>query len=396
MPCMNDANARAVARVSSVRPQWVAVRNAGEALGLEGRTLLHAGPAFSDHGLDPSRLPPPMRNAAILSCLHEKWAASEREAGELLASGTVKIEPSFSRDVSTPLVAMVSPKTTLAEIADGKQRYYAFLGTGGGPQQRFGSRDPAILDRLVFRESVLSRGFAELLETPVDLLAIARAAIREGDDLHNRLSSATTMLHAVLSTRKAESEHAKAALRTVAEAPLYFLNLWMPACQLMLLAAEGPIGSSLVTRLCANGLEIGLQVAGLPGEWFTAPASLVQGPFMKGAPENPQMPPATGDSGVIDAFGLGGQGLRHAPSLQAAFQPWLATDDDARARAMLVGSHPILETQFGLDAAAVAREKRSPLLSTGMVSADGRGLLGRGLCAVPLEPFAAAAARLSR
>jgi len=44
MPCMNDANARAVARVSSVRPQWVAVRNAGEALGLEGRTLLHAGP----------------------------------------------------------------------------------------------------------------------------------------------------------------------------------------------------------------------------------------------------------------------------------------------------------------------------------------------------------------
>jgi hypothetical protein len=31
-----------------------------------------------------------------------------------------------------------------------------------------------------------------------------------------------------------------------------------------------------------------------------------------------------------------------------------------------------------------------------MVSADGRGLLGRGICAVPLEPFAAAAARLYR
>jgi hypothetical protein len=195
---MNDANARALARIGSVRPLWVAVRNAGEALGLEGRTLLHAGPKQ----LDPSRLPPPMRNAAILSCLHEKWAASEREAEELLASGAVTMEPSFSRDVSTPLVAMVSPKTTLAEIADGKQRYYAFLGTGGGPQQRFGSRDPAILDRLAFRESVLSRGFAELLETPVDLLAIARAAIREGDDLHNRLSSATAFLFSLLKERK--------------------------------------------------------------------------------------------------------------------------------------------------------------------------------------------------
>jgi hypothetical protein len=44
---------------------------------------------------------------------------------------------------------------------------------------------------------------------------------------------------------------------------------------------------------------------------------------MKGAPENPEFGPATGDSGVIDAFGLGGQGLRHAPSLQSAFAPWL-------------------------------------------------------------------------
>jgi hypothetical protein len=339
-----------------------------------------------------------MRNAAVLSCLHEKWAASEREAEELLASGAVTMEPSFSRDVATPLVAMVSPKSTLAEIADGKQRYYAFLGTGGGPQLRFGSRDPAILEKLGFREDVLAKGFGELLDAPVDLLAIARAAIREGDDLHNRLSSATAMLFSLLKERKKETEQAKAALQTIAEAPLYFLNLWMPACQLMLLAAEGTMGSSLVTRLCANGLEIGIQVAGLPGDWFTAPASLVQGPFMKGAPENPSMPPATGDSGVIDAFGLGGQGLRHAPSLQSAFQPWLTngnpSDDDSRARAMLVGVHPILETPFGLDAAAVARAKRSPLLSTGMVSADGRGLLGRGICAVPVALFAQAAEKL--
>jgi hypothetical protein len=387
---MNDANARAMARINSVRPQWVAVRNAREALGLDGRVLLHAGPKL----LDAARLPPPMKNAAVLSCLHEKWAASERAAEELLASGAVKMEPSFSRDVATPLVAMVSPSTTLAEIADGKQRYYAFLGTGGGPQQRFGSLDTAILERLRFRETMLAKGFAELLDTPVDLLSIARAAIREGDDLHNRLSSATTILHAVLSTRKADSEQAKAALQTIAEAPLYFLNLWMPACQLMLLAAEGTMGSSLVTRLCANGEHIGIQVAGLPGEWFNAPASLVQGPFMKGAPDNPQYPPATGDSGVIDAFGLGGQGLRHAPSLQAAFQPWLAADDDARAHSMLAGTHPILETRFALDAAAVAQTRKSPLLSTGMVSADGRGLLGRGICAVPVQPFAAAASRL--
>jgi hypothetical protein len=49
--------------------------------------------------------------------------------------------------------------------------------------------------------------------------------------------------------------------------------------------------------------------------------------------------------------------------------------------------HPLLETPFALDAALVAKTKTSPLLSTGMVSPDGRGLLGRGLCKLPLEPF---------
>ena len=46
------------------------------------------------------------------------------------------------------------------------------------------------------------------------------------------------------------------------------------------------------------------------------------------------------------------------------------------------------------DAAAVAKSRRSPLLSTGMVSADGRGLLGRGLAAVPATVFIAAASSL--
>jgi hypothetical protein len=377
--------------MAAVRPQWTAVRDARTALGLEGRVLLHAGPPLKD----PPRPPTPMLNAAVLSCLHEGWARDPAEAERLLASGAVRLEPAYTRSVATPLVAMVSPKTTLAVVSDGDQRYYAFLGTGAGPQQRFGTRDPAILERLAFRETVLAGGFAELLDAPVDLLSIARAAIREGDDLHNRLSSATTLLHALLTTRKAESDAAKATLRTVAEAPLYFLNVWMPACQLMLLAGDNEPGCTLVTRLCANGEVIGIQISALPGQWFTAPSPLVKGPFMKGAPDNPQFGPATGDSGVIDAFGLGGQGLRHSPSLLNAFSCWMQTGDDVRARSMLAGVHSILETAFALDSAAVAKTRRAPLLSTGMVSADGRGLLGRGVCEMPVQPFFEATSRFA-
>jgi hypothetical protein len=389
----SPANARALARILAVEPRWTAVRSAAEATGLPDRVLLHAGPPLPD----PKAPPPPMLNSAVLACLHEGWAKDDAEAEKLIASGAVKLEPSFTRRVSTPLVSMVSARTTVAVIEDAVSgaKWFAFLGTGGGAQMRFGSRDRAILEKLAFRERELLPGFSDLLSQPVDLLSIARSALTEGDDLHNRLSSATAVLHAVLGTRKAESPAARAALRTVLEAPLYFLNFWMPACALMLDAASGVEGSTLVTKLSANGQITGIQLAGLPGRWFTAPAAPVQGPFMKGVVENPQFPPATGDSGIIDAFGLGGQVLRRAPSLLAAFEPWLAGDDQQRALAQLSGMHPVLGLPVGLDAAAVVRTGRSPLLSTGMVSADGRGLLGRGLCAMPLEPFQAAVSAAS-
>ncbi len=386
---MGTPNSTALERIVSVTPCWTGVHRAGDVLGLADRVLVHAGPAFSD----PTRLPPPMLNSAVLSCMVEGWARDDADAERLIRSGGVKFEPSHTHRVSTPLVSMVTANTTVAEIRDTSSssgRWYGFLGTGAGPQQRFGARDRAIIDRLAFRERELKPGFAALLATPVDLLSIARSALTEGDDLHNRLSSATTVLHAVLSTRKVESPQVDTALRTVLEAPLYFLNFWMPACALMLDAATGVPGSTLVTRLCSNGESAGIQLAGLPERWFTAPPALVQGPFMKGAPDNPQFPPATGDSGIIDAFGLGGQVLRRAPSLLSAFAPWLAADDEARALAQVAGRHPVLGVEVGLDAAAVVRTNRSPLLSTGMVSADGRGLLGRGLCAMPVDLFSQA------
>ena len=395
----NAANARALARIVRRAPRWVGVASAREVLGLAERVLLHAGPAL----IDPTQPPPAMRHAAMLACMHEGWAADEAAAANRIKSGAVRLEPGGAHRVSTPLVSIVSASTTLAMIdageAEANARWYGFLGTGGGAQMRFGTLDRAILERLKFREHTLQPGFAALLEAgPVDLLSIARSGLTEGDDLHNRLSSATQVLHAVLASRKIDTPAAHAALVTVLEAPLYFLNLWMPACALMLDAAVGEPGCSLVTRFGANGEQIALQIAGLPERWFAAPATLVRGPYMKGAPENPQFPPVTGDSGIIDAFGLGGQVLHRAPSLQSAFAPWLAADDAARAASILCGMHPVLGVAVGLDAAVVAASGRAPVLSTGMVSADGRGLLGRGVCDVPAAPFidAVAALKLAR
>jgi len=385
---------RAVGCILACEPQWTEVGAARDLIDLPDRTLLHAGPPLAD----PTRPPAPMRNAAVLACLHEGWAPDTAAAEAMIATGAIRLEPGLGWRVSTPLVALVSPLTTLVVIRDPGapgRCWHGFLGTGGGAQLRFGGRDPAILERLAFRERELAPGFRSLLQAgPVDLLGIARSGLTEGDDLHNRLSSATLVLHAVLASRRVDHPAASAALAALLEAPLYFLNLWMPACALMLDAAAGIPGATLVTRLAANGETVGIQVGGLPGRWFLAPATPVRGPRMKGAPGDAPYPPATGDSGIIDAFGLGGQALRRAPSLLAAFAPWLAPDDAERARSILAARHPVLGIEAILDASAVVRTGRAPLLSTGMVMSDGRGLLGRGLCELPLAPFQEAVAAL--
>ncbi|KXZ47593.1 hypothetical protein GPECTOR_34g752 [Gonium pectorale] len=164
----------------------------------------------------------------------------------------------------------------------------------------------------------------------------------------------------------ATAAEAAAFLRS---APSLFLNLWMAACKLSLLAAETsvngtaapgggagagagdgpdggvlrangtsparPAGLTLVTALGGNGATVGMQLAGAPGVWWTAPAApptpcVIAAP-VGGAP--PQPPPlaaaagldgasaaaagpaaviagaalcgAMGDSMVVDAWGFG-------------------------------------------------------------------------------------------
>jgi hypothetical protein len=72
----------------------------------------------------------------------------------------------------------------------------------------------------------------------------------------------------------------------------------------MMKLAEGVEGSSFITAAGGNGREVGIQVAGLPGHWFTVPAKPPVGTFDVDLPTDRAMG-AIGDSAVVDAFGLG-------------------------------------------------------------------------------------------
>ncbi len=390
----HDANALALSRVHAVRPQWRGVVAARDAVRLPDFTLLHAGPPFDD----PRKPSAPVRSSAILCCLYEGWANDEAQAARLIEQGEVRLECAQSYGVVTPLAAVVSPRTMLVEVADANDpaaRAWSLLGSGAGPQIRFGSRDVRILERMKWRDTVLAPALdAALAQGSFDLLALARAGFDDGDDLHARTSGASAALRARLASRL---DHAEVD-SMLAQTPLFFLTLWMAACALMLSAAarDGTSASTLVVALAGNGERVGIRLAGAPSRWITAVARAPEGPRID-PQQQTAAAPLTGDSGVIDAAGFGAQALAFAPEPAQAFGPYLRTGWRDRQARVHTGPHPAFGELPGvLDAARVAHEGIAPLAAIAMIGADGcAGLLGRGLYTAPPELFARAVTELS-
>src|SRR5262245_54647954 len=88
------ANATAIDRLLAVRPYLVDVRPAGEVLGLEPGTFLHAGPPITWE-----RAAGPMRGALIGAMLLEELARTPEEAEKTLAAGHVVLDSCHHRGV---------------------------------------------------------------------------------------------------------------------------------------------------------------------------------------------------------------------------------------------------------------------------------------------------------
>jgi hypothetical protein len=402
------ATRRALARLYAVRPHWQTVACARDAVGLPDFTLLHAGPPY----VDPCDPAPPVLSSAVLCCLYEKWATTETQAEQLIATGQVKLISAQAFGVVTPLAAVVSPSSTLVEVMDASasntetasatpRRAWSLLGSGAGPQIRFGSRNPHVLARLAWRDTVLASHLAAALERvgPLDLFPLAAAGLAAGDDLHARTTSATAALRARLSPFIAEPS----VVAMLADTPLFFLTLWMAACHLMMTAAahdesasesaDTDAASTLVVALAGNGREVGVRLAGTPSVWTTLAAVAPAGPRLDGVAAHLPAAPLTGDSGVIDAAGFGAQAFALAPEPTTAFAAWLPAGWRDSQPTVLAGQHPAFDARLhcALDAAAVVQRSVEPLAAIAMIGADGRtGLIGRGVYAAPVALFEAA------
>jgi hypothetical protein len=400
------ANGAVLDRMAAAAPRAVALRTAREALPVlaEGRTLLHSGPA-----IEPGRLSDPQRRALVAAMLFEGWAQDREQARAGLEAGEVRLAPGNEHGHVGPMTGVCSPSMPVWEVEDEASgaRAYSTLNEGPGRTLWFGTDADEAIERLRFFRDDLGPLLGRLLERggPIDIFKLAAQGLHQGDELHMRSQATGNLLIRDLLPGFA-ALGGEAAARFLAGNHHFFLNLTMAAAKCTLLAGAGVPGSSIVSLMSRNGTDMGLQVAGLPGEWFLAPAAPVEDALLSEGygPEDAALD--IGDSAVIECVGLGGMAVGAAPAV-AAFFGGDAADAIARTEAMTeicarrserftVPAMDSAGTPVGIDARLVCELGITPQITTGVLHASaGCGQIGAGIAHQPTAPFRAAVVALA-
>ncbi|MGH2967526.1 MAG: DUF1116 domain-containing protein, partial [Solirubrobacteraceae bacterium] len=398
-------NDEAVARIEASAPRALSVAPAGDVVpGLRDGLLLHSGPP-----IEWPRVCDPQRRALLAAAVFEGWAPDRAEAERLLERGEIALEPGNEHDHVGPMTGVCSPSMPVWVVADERlgTRAFSTLNEGPGRTLWFGVGDDQSVERLRFFRDTLGPGLARLLEHagPVDVFGLAAQGLNMGDELHMRSQAAGNLLIRELAPALA-AVGGEATARFIAGNHHFFLNLTMAAAKCASLAAAGAEGSSVVSLMARNGTEMGIQLAGLPGRWFTAPAAPVEDALLRDGygPEHAALD--IGDSAVIECVGLGGMALAAAPAVAAFLGGEAAT---AAARTELMGQicaarserfkiagRGYAGTPVGIDARLVTELELTPQIATGVLHAhSGAGQIGAGVAHQPLEPFRAAVEALA-
>jgi hypothetical protein len=405
------ANAEAVRRIQTGRAVLTGLGIARDTIpGLGKRMILHAGPPIAW-----ARMCGPVRGAILGACLYEGWAKSPDEAMELAASGEITFEPCHHHQAVGPMAGIVSPSMPVWTIVNDafNTRAFCTLNEGLGKVLRFGAFAPQVIERLQWLEReafpALDRA-VRAIEGGIDLKNLIAQALYMGDECHNRNKAGTSLLVRALAPALArgvpDGETVAQILQFIDSNDHFFLNLSMPAAKALTLAAEGIEGATIVTTMARNGTDFGIRVAGLPGQWFVAPAGRVQGLYFPGFTEadaNLDM----GDSTITETAGFGGMAMASAPAIVkfVGGVPQDALDATLEMYEICAAEHdtfliPALNfrgTPTGIDVRRVVETGIAPRLNTGIAHKDpGVGQVGAGLLRAPIECFVQALEALSR
>jgi len=400
-PAIEKANTAAFSAFLATSPRLRGVGTAGTMLPKMGaRTILHAGPP-----VEWTHMCGPMRGAIVGAILYEGWARDADAAGDLAGSGEISYQPCHHHSAVGPMAGIISPSMPLWVVDNPETGVCAFsnFNEGLGKALRFGAYGDDVLARLKWIETTLAPAMGAALETldGIELKPLIAQALIMGDEVHNRNAAASGLLlrrlASALVRANLPAEDLAQVLDFIAGNEHFFLNISMASCKLMLDAAHGVAGSSMVTAMSRNGVEFGIRVSGLGDRWFTTPAGEIDGLYFAGY-DSADAARDLGDSSITETAGFGGFSMAAAPAIVkfVGGTPDDATANSKRMRHITLGeSHtfqlPALNfrgSPCGIDFRKVVDTGIEPVINTGIAHREaGIGQIGAGLTRAPLDCF---------
>jgi len=403
---IEKANEEFLRRMTSGNPVLVDVAPAGDVLSdLPERTILHAGPPVEWQKMSGAQ-----RGACIGMVLFEGWAASPDEAIRLLEGGAIHLEPNHHHHAVGPMAGTITPSMWVWVVENKEFGNRAYCRQVEGRQQ-FGEYTAEALEGLKKWRDV----WAPALQTAVrsmggvPLKPIITKALQMGDELHNRPIAASSLFANAMSIPLLKSGLPENQIATtlgyLGGHELLFLGLSMAAAKSITDPARGIPYCTGVTAMARNGTEFGIQVSGLEGDWFTAPAPEVKGLFLPGYSEGDEGYDI-GDSAITETVGWGGFVLGGAPGILnfVGGAPGEALAYSRQMRQITIGQSPdylipalgFEGTAVGIDIRKVVKTGVLPIIDTAMAHKEpGHPIIGAGIVRPPLDCFKKALAQFA-
>ena len=398
---MQKANEIAVGRLMASEPVLIDVKPAYEVLnGLERNTILHSGPP-----IEFEQMCEPMKGAVYCALLNEGIAKDIEEAKIRAVDGSVVYKTCHEFGAVGPMTGLTTWSMPLWVVEDRNtgKRSYANISEGSGVGLRFGEYSEKTLNRLKWMERVAAPVFSRIIRElgGIDLAPIMAQGLSMGDELHMRNHATTALILKLLCPHIARTagEDAEDILKFIGVGnDQFFLNLAMAANKLAADAADGVEGSTMVTAIARNGVDIGIRISGLPGRWFTAPSPVVDGLYFPGYVKE-DANPDIGDSAIMEVGGFGGCAMVAAPAIVrflGAESVQTAIDTTDSMYKITLAEHPKYQIPIndfrgvpcGIDIMKVVETRITPVLNTAIASnRAGVGMVGAGMSVLPIEPF---------
>lgn len=397
-----QANEKTVHMLMDSDPVWVDMKPAIECVdGLEDHMILHSGPpiAYEDMTMLHKR-------GMVSAMLFEGWAKDEEEAVKRLKAGEIKISSALDHNTVGAGTGIITKSVVLNVVEDRHNHTVAATFPAEGPFQGgfcgWGLYSKEIAENLRYMREELFPPMVEALHKlgGIPIKPILAESMQMGDENHTRQTACDyiydrLMLPALFELDRPKKEIMK-TVRYIVDTPRFFHCYGQAAARAALVAADGTEYSTMVTAVCGNGVEFGIKIASLPGQWFTAPAPMMKGRYTSSEFTEKDQLPWMGDSCVVECYGMGGFAAAASPIVcnlrgMTLKESIGQTKEMYRITMEKNCNFPIPNLDFdflpvGIDIRKVLKEGVCPAIHGGMFNRVG-GLIGAGMARVPMQCF---------